>query len=292
MGWPASRSGQWSSSSPVSTSWGRRAHAPRWAQGIAYLLAGVGCAAAVFGVVAATTQRNNRFLAGGLTTLAAVAAALGGVLLAPALARLIAGRRAQPRPPPQLVPAAALLVPVVILGFGLLVFICFRQTRAGVSGATFVRLVFWTAVPAALLPVAIAAIATVRLTIGWRRAVPLALIVHGGLAVAGLAVAWNDHLRFAPWTDILVCAAGVGLAALLLARWRDRAAAGARPGRGRRPGDCGRRGPGPVSRRRDRSGAQGRQRARGPGRARAGGGPLAAGLRPRSLRARPGGQRL
>jgi arylsulfatase A-like enzyme len=163
---------------------------------------GLAAAAAAAGVVVATATRRNRFLAAGLVTLAAAGAAVAGVVFAPALARLAAGRRARPHEPRLPRPAAALLAPLVAALLCSALFFPVAETRL-LAGAMLVRQALWAAVPALLLPAAIAATARIPLPIGWRRAGALAGIVYGGAAIAALALTWNDNLRFAPWSEII-----------------------------------------------------------------------------------------
>jgi choline-sulfatase len=194
--------------------WGRRARAPGWARAVAFALAGLAAAAAAAGAVMMTSLRNNRFLAAGLTALAALAAALGGVVLAPFVARLLAGRRAQAQPyrPPG--PAAILLAPIVAALVGMGIFFPLSRTRLLV-GAVRTGWMGLAAALAALLPLALAVAASIRLPIRWGRAVLLATFVYGGAAALALAYSWGDNLRFAPWTEILVGAAAAAVAALL-----------------------------------------------------------------------------
>ena len=175
---------------------------------------GLAAAAAAAGVVVPTAGRHNRFLAAGLVTLAAAGTAVAGVVFAPTLARLLAAGRARAQEPRRPRPAAALLAPLVA---GLLcsaLFFPVAQTRL-LAGTLLVRQAVWAAVPALLLPAAIAATARIRLPISWLRAGLVAGVVYGGAAITVLALTWTDNLRFAPWTEIMVglaiaIVAGVG----------------------------------------------------------------------------------
>jgi choline-sulfatase len=201
--------------------WGRSARAPRWAQAIAFVLAGAAGAGTAGAVVVATAHRNNRFLAAGLTALAALAAAVGGVILAPAVARLLANRRARPEPARRPGPGAILLAPLVAAVAAAAIFLPLSQTRplAGPALAVFVRL---TAAVAVLIPVALAASAAIRLPIRWRPAALIAVAVYGGVTAFALARAWEDNLRFAPWREIIAAAAIAGVALVLVWAARGR----------------------------------------------------------------------
>jgi arylsulfatase A-like enzyme len=195
--------------------WGRAARAPWWARVVAWALSGLAAAAAAAGVVVATAGRHNRFLAAGLVALAAAGAAIAGLVFAPSLARLLAAGRASPEAHNRPRPAAALLAPLVA---GLLcsaLFFPVVQTRL-LAGAMLVRQALWAAVPALLLPAAMAAAARIRLPIGWRRASLLAGVVYGGAAIVALALTWSDNLRFAPWAEIVVGLA-IAVVAVLVA---------------------------------------------------------------------------
>jgi choline-sulfatase len=208
--------------------WGRRASGPAWARAVAFLLAGSAAAGAAAGVVVTTALRNNRFLAAGLTTLAALVAAAGGVVLVPLVARLLAGRRARPVPSASASPAAILLAPLAAALLGAAIFIPLSRTRP-LAGAELTRQALSAAVPAALLPWAMARLAARRSPIRWRSAVALAVFGYGGAAALALAYNWSDHLRFAPWAEIVVGAA-VAVATALLS-WTARGRLPDAPGR-------------------------------------------------------------
>jgi arylsulfatase A-like enzyme len=206
--------------------WGRRARAPRWAQAAALLLAGVGAAGAACATVVATAQRNNRFLAAGLTTLAALAVSVAGVVLAPAAARLLAGRRARPAAATRPGPATILLAPLAAAATGAAIFWPISQTRllAGPALAASIRL---TVAVAVIVPAALAGAAAVRLPIRWRPAALIAAVVFGGAIAFAIARAWDDNLRFAPWSEI-VTGAAIAAVALVLA-WAGRGRISAQP---------------------------------------------------------------
>jgi arylsulfatase A-like enzyme len=199
--------------------WGRAARPPRWVQALAFVIAGVAAGGAACAVVIATAHRNNRFLAAGLTALAAMAASIGGIVLAPAIARLVAGRRVRPEPAPRPGPAAILLAPLAAALTGAAIFLPLSQTRllAGPALAASIRLAVGVAV---VIPAALAASAAIRLPIRWRPAALIAIVVYGGVAAFALARAWDDNLRFAPWSEILTAAA-IAAVALVLA-WAAR----------------------------------------------------------------------
>ena len=195
--------------------WGRRARAPVAARAAAFGLAGLGAAGAAAATVVATALRHNRFLAGGLAALAATAAALVGVALAPAVARLVAVGRARPLPAARTTAAAALLAPLFAVAVAAAVFFPLAQGRVLAGQPALVRAAVWAALPALFLPWGLARLATVRLPVSWLGAGLVATIVYGGAVIAGVAAAWNDNLRFAPWNEIVVGAAaaavGIGL---------------------------------------------------------------------------------
>jgi arylsulfatase A-like enzyme len=203
--------------------WGRRRRPPTWARALAFALAGAGGAAAAAGTVAATALRHNRFLAAGLTALAAVATALAGLILVPAIARLCGAGRGLPVAPRAPAPAAALLGPLLIAIAGGVIFFALGRTRAPLRGPALIERCFWSALPAALLPWGLDRLADWRPPfLRWRWVGPLAGGLTGSLAAVALALSWNDNLRFAPWTDILVglaiAVAGVGSVFLLRRR--------------------------------------------------------------------------
>ena len=198
--------------------WGRGARTPLWARGLALGLGGVAPAVAAAAAVAATALRNNRFLAAGLTALAATAAAVAALVIAPALARLVARRRATVAPPWTPSPAGLLLGPVVIALFGALCFATVGALRRGLASAQLLRLELWVAIPAALLPAGLALVSSLRLPIRWRGAAVLAGTVYGGVAIAALARAWQDHLRFAPWRELIAGAVALAVGVLFVVR--------------------------------------------------------------------------
>jgi len=202
--------------------WGRRAQPPRWARAVALGLAGLAAAGAAAGAVTMTALRNNRFLAAGLTALAALAAALGGVVLWPVVARLLAPRSSRPEPLRTAGPAAAiLLAPLAAALFCMWIFVPLAATRP-LAGPALHTSMALAAVAAVLLPAALVGAASVRLPVGWRSAVVLAVLLYGSTFAVALALTWGDNLRFAPWTDVLA-GAGVALVAAFVA-WmlRDR----------------------------------------------------------------------
>jgi arylsulfatase A-like enzyme len=87
-----------------------------------------------------------------------------------------------------------------------------------------------TAAFAFVLPAALTGAAAIRLPIRWRWSVAIAVATYGGAGAVGLSLAWNDNLRFAPWTEILAGAAVAGLAAAMLS-WMARGRLPDRPER-------------------------------------------------------------
>jgi len=203
--------------------WGRRARPPTWARIVSFALAGGGAAGAAAGAVYATAMRNNRFLAAGLTVVAALAASLGGVVLAPAVARLLARGQSRPEPMPSPRPAAILLAPLAAAIVGVAIFVPLSGTRV-LKGSALEGWMRFAASIAAVLPVALAGAAAIRLPIRWRHALPIAAVVFVGAAGFSLARTWNDNLRFAPWTEILAGTAIAFAAAGLAWRARERLA--------------------------------------------------------------------
>jgi arylsulfatase A-like enzyme len=187
--------------------WGRRARAPMWSRVGALVVAGLAAGGAAVAMVAATAMRNNRFLAAGLTALAALAAGLVGSWLAPALARLATARSATADRAASLGPAGALLAPLAAIAVAAGVFVPLAGSRAPLVGDVLARHVWSAAIAAALLPGAVVFASHAPLRLSTPRAFALAGAVYGGAAIAGLAVNWNDNLRFAPWTDIVVATA-------------------------------------------------------------------------------------
>ncbi len=190
--------------------WGRRARPGRGARAAAFVVTGAGAAAAAAAVVSATALRRNRFLAAGLTALAAAAVGLLGALLAPALARLLGGRRAaavRPR-----VPGAGFLVgaPLAVLAAAAVIFAAVARTRAPLHGPALIERSAWSAlagVPAAG-PAGLGGRPSELPAVG-RRWAPLVGGLYAVLALVVGRIFWEDNLRFAPWTDLLVGAAVV-----------------------------------------------------------------------------------
>jgi arylsulfatase A-like enzyme len=195
--------------------WGRRARSPLAARVVTLALAAGAAGAAAAGSAVSTSLRHNRFLAGGLAALAGVAAALAGVALAPAVARVLSFGRARPTTPRGPLPAAVLLWPVVIGAAGVFMLLALSGTRAPLVGAALVRHAIAAAIPAVLLVPALALIAALELPVGWLTTGTVVSVVYGGGALAALAVTWNNNLRFAPWTEILVGGAIVIVGAAL-----------------------------------------------------------------------------
>jgi arylsulfatase A-like enzyme len=206
--------------------WGLRARAPVLARAAAFLVTGAGASVAAGAVVVATAARNNRFLAAGLAALAGAATGVLGALLAPALARALARRRSVPRSVAAPAPAALLLVPLAAGAGAAVIFLSLWRTRAPLRPQALQAHVIWAALAACAIPWLCARAARARLPVGWRLAVPLAAGLWGGAAAAGIALSWNDNLRFAPWTDIAVgavlAAVALVLAPALGARWPRR----------------------------------------------------------------------
>jgi len=203
--------------------WGRRAQVPAWARVVSLAAAGLAAGGAAAGTVVATSLRNNRFLAAGLTVLAALAATVAGVALAPAVARLIAARRARPAPTATPGPADFLLAPLGAAAVAAAIALPIAGARAPLLGGALAAKVAGAAVAAAAMPLAIVLWGRLRLPWTARRAAVAAAAIYGTLLAAGLAATWNDHLRFAPWTDILAggaVAAGAAALALVFGRWR------------------------------------------------------------------------
>ncbi len=191
--------------------WGRGARPARAARAIAFLVAGAGAAAGAVAAVSATALRRNRFLAAGLTALAAAALGLLGAVLAPALARLLGGRglvAVRPRRPG---PAFLVAGPLVVLAAVAVIFAAVARTRPPLHGLALIERSAWSALAAFLLPLLLAKAAdrpAGRSTgASWRRLAPLAAGMYGVLALVAGRIFWEDDLRFAPWTDILVGAA-------------------------------------------------------------------------------------
>ena len=115
-----------------------------------------------------------------------------------------------------------MLGPLLIAVAGGVVFVALARTHAPLGGDALIERSLWSAGAAFLLPVGIAWVSALRLPIRWRAAGVLAGGVYGPLALIALAIAWNDNLRFAPWTDILgglaIAAAGIGATLWLRAR--------------------------------------------------------------------------
>jgi arylsulfatase A-like enzyme len=195
--------------------WGRKTQPPAWARAIAFVLAGGAAAAAAAAAVAGTALRHNRFLAAGLTALAAGGAALGGFVLAPVVARLLGRGPVASETARAPTPALALVGPLLYAIASGVIFIALERTRAPLRGPALIERSCWAALPAALLPWAWDRLARWRLPMRWRWGAPAAVAVYGGAGAVALAAAWNDNLRFAPWTEILVGAAMAALAVLL-----------------------------------------------------------------------------
>jgi arylsulfatase A-like enzyme len=196
--------------------WGRAGRSPRWARLLSLGVLGAGVAAAAAAEVSITALRRNRFLAAGLTALGAVAGGAVAFVLAPALARLLSGRRAHggSRAPS---PALAVLGPLACALASGVIFAAVARTRAPLRGPALVERSAWSALAGLCLPAVLAAVARLAQPV-WRRRglVPGALAAYGLIAALGIAAFWENDLRFAPWTDILVGASigavGVGLA--------------------------------------------------------------------------------
>jgi arylsulfatase A-like enzyme len=201
--------------------WGRRVRAPWPARAVAYGLAALAAGGAAAGGVMTTAARHNRFLAAGLATLAALAASLGGIVLAPAVARLLAGGRTTARPAARCGPAAILLAPIAVVFAAAAIFLPLSQTRP-LAGPRLTEEMILTATLATLMPWTPVLVARIPMAARWRRLVPVALALYGAVAVLALVFTWNDNLRFAPWTEILVGAAIATVAALLTWRARGR----------------------------------------------------------------------
>ncbi len=213
--------------------WGRRRSPPIWARALAFAAVGAGAAAAAAGTVSATALRHNRFLAAGITALAAVSAALAGLILAPVAARLIGAGRSTPIAPRAPAPAAALLGPLLVAVASGVIFVALGRTRAPLRGPALLERSFWSGLAAGLLPWGLHRVASWRrLPIRWRWAAPLAVGVYGLAAAVALAEAWNDNLRFAPWTDLLggLVIAAVGQGCFLMLRRRPPGARGVSAG--------------------------------------------------------------
>jgi arylsulfatase A-like enzyme len=206
--------------------WGWRATAPRLARALAFAAAGLLAAGAAAAVVVTTADRNNRFLAAGLAALAGVAVGALGALLAPALARALAWRRAARRPGAGPAPGVLFVAPAVAAALGVAIFLTLHRTRAPLRGALLTRHALEAAIPACVIPWAIARAARLRLGLRWGSTVIAAIATYGALGAALIVPNWTSNLRFAPWTDITVGAAvalvAIGLLLGVAGRWQPR----------------------------------------------------------------------
>jgi arylsulfatase A-like enzyme len=196
--------------------WGRAARASRTARVAAFVVAGTVSLAATICTVEATLSRHNRYLAAGLAALAAVATAIPGALLAPAFARAIS-RRLPAREARPLQTSLLLIAPPAAALFGGAIFFSLWQSPIPPPGVALARFVLRVSAPAIVLPWVLQRAASLRLSVPWRRALPVGVLVYGAVTAAAVANGWRDNLRFAPWVDICVGAA-IGVLALVLAR--------------------------------------------------------------------------
>ncbi|HVT09808.1 MAG TPA: sulfatase, partial [Polyangia bacterium] len=108
--------------------------------------------------------------------------------------------------------------PAAVLAAGAVIFAAVARTRAPLHGLALIERSAWSALAAFLLPWLLSRAADAPGGPAWRR---WAALAAGGFALVGLVVGrifWEDDLRFAPWTDLLVAAAIVtGGSALVLA---------------------------------------------------------------------------
>jgi choline-sulfatase len=186
--------------------WGRRGHTTGPVLAAALLAAGGLAGVAALAAVVATADRRDRFLAAGVVVLVDVAAALVAALLAPALARLVSPRRLG-RPLPRLPdPALVVLAPLALLAVNLVVFLAVARARAPLVPPRLTSIAALVAVEAALLPGLLV----------WAESLPIRLPARWAAVTAGvafvaplfsmLAFNWSRHLRFLPWTQVLVAA--------------------------------------------------------------------------------------
>jgi arylsulfatase A-like enzyme len=205
--------------------WGRGARAPVWARVVGFILVGACAAACAVAVVTGTSLRRNRFLAAGLTALAAIGVGILAFAVAPALARLAAGRRAERQPPRAPSGALAVMGPPLCALASAVIFAAVARTRAPLHGPALIERSAWSGLAAFALPIALSRAAELRGP-RWRsaRLLLLAAAVYALVLIAGLALFWENDLRFAPWADIIVgvCIAGLGIAAARLLRRRRR----------------------------------------------------------------------
>ena len=137
-------------------------------------------------------------------------------MLAPALARLLGGRRAAAERPR--LPRRGFLVgaPLVVLASAAVIFAAVARTRAPLHGPALVERSAWSALAGFLLPVLLLWAADRPDRLAWRRWAPLVGGMYQLLALVVGAMFWEDNLRFAPWTDILIGAAVVAVAGALV----------------------------------------------------------------------------
>ncbi len=195
--------------------WGRSARPPRWGRVLALVVAGAAAGAGAAGEVSLTAMRRNRFLAAGLVALVAIGVGIAGFVLAPALARLLSGRHAQ-REAPRAPSLHLMGIGPAILGVACgVIFAAVARTRAPLHGAALIERSAWSGLAGFLVPGALSYLAAAppppRRWMSLVGAAAYLLII-----VFSLVANWEDNLRFAPWTDILVGAAivtiGVALA--------------------------------------------------------------------------------
>ncbi|HVY38244.1 MAG TPA: sulfatase, partial [Polyangia bacterium] len=161
----------------------------------------------------------------GATLAWAAAAGVGllGAVLAGPLARLLGGRRAvavRARVPG---PAFVIAAPLAVLAAAAVIFAAVARTRAPLHGLALIERSAWSALAAFLLPGLLGRAADAPGNPAWRRWAVAASAVYGLLALVAVRVFWEDDLRFAPWTDLLVGAAIVTVGAVLVVARRGRA---------------------------------------------------------------------
>ena len=242
----------------------------------AWVLLGLGAAAAVTAAVAGTAGRNNRFLAGGVVALDVIAAGVVGALLGPALARVLGplarlrrdwrAPQAMVHQPPSTPAGLLVLAPACALVVAGLVFVVVWRMRGNTPTLRGVRAALAGGLTA-IVPFALALAAAQARKVRLRAAALVAAIGFGVPALSVRGANWTKHLQFVPWRDIrllaLIVAAGAGAGVRAAGAGAARAEVAGHPA-GRAAGGAGHR---PVGGR-ARGGAQGRRQRGGGGRAR------------------------
>ena len=201
--------------------WGWRGRVPRWAEAVSFLPWAAVSSTVTIAALSATAARRDRFLAGLIVVFVMWLVSAVGAALAPLVARFVAGKHVDSsplgRPSARLSESAWLALPFAATVIGLVVFSAVSHAVAPLRGRGGYVVGVLVGTEAAILPWLLWAALILPLALPALLARLLSLVLGAAALTAGVALNWENHLRFIPWHHVAVVAAALAVALLLLA---------------------------------------------------------------------------